>query len=212
MAEGYFDFTAGTGLAAANLEDYCELQGIMRFATAATRTTALSGVLIEGLMCYLKDLNVIQVYSGAAWSTIGPVHGALTSVTPVITQGAVPTFTNTHSSYMRIGRLVIGNCLLSVTSAGTAANPIAITGLPSCQGGVDVIGNGYITDTSVPTVFNVRPYFLSSTTIQFHRSDDQTNGALSTKIMGTGANAMTAALASGDVISFFFAYEAAADA
>ena len=57
MAAGYKDFVAGTVLAAADLEDYCELQSVMRFASAAARDTALSAVKTEGMLAYLLDVN-----------------------------------------------------------------------------------------------------------------------------------------------------------
>jgi hypothetical protein len=40
---------------------------VMRFADSAARTTALSGVLVEGMVSYLKDTNAVEVYDGSSW-------------------------------------------------------------------------------------------------------------------------------------------------
>lgn len=71
MAEGYKDWSAGDILTAADLEDYTVKQSVMVFADASARTTALSSVLREGMMSYLKDTNAIEVYDGSAWAAVG---------------------------------------------------------------------------------------------------------------------------------------------
>jgi len=67
MAEGFNDFTAGQVLTAAQVDDYLMRQMVMRFADSAARTTALSGVLVEGMVSYLKDTNAVEVYDGFSW-------------------------------------------------------------------------------------------------------------------------------------------------
>jgi len=71
MAEGYKDWSAGDILTAADLEDYTVKQSVMRFADSSARTTALSGVLAEGMMSYLKDTDTVEVYDGSAWAAGG---------------------------------------------------------------------------------------------------------------------------------------------
>lgn len=73
MAEGFFDFTPGQVLTAAQVDDYLMRQAVMRFADASARTTALSGVLVEGMMSYLKDTNTVEVYDGTAWVGVGGI-------------------------------------------------------------------------------------------------------------------------------------------
>jgi|DEB0MinimDraft_10_1074344.scaffolds.fasta_scaffold07635_2 hypothetical protein len=70
MAEGYKDWSAGEILTAADLEDYTVKQSVMRFADSSARTTALSGVLAEGMMSYLKDTNTVEVYDGSSWAAV----------------------------------------------------------------------------------------------------------------------------------------------
>ena len=144
MAAGYKDFVAGTTLAAADLEDYCELQSVMRFASAAARDTALSAVKTEGMMAYLLDVNTLTVYSGAAWSTIGPVHGALTSYTP--TWSGITLGTSTVvAEYSRVGRTVSFKVQLTLSGA-TVTTPVTFT-LPVT--GTELLAfNAYLVDTA----------------------------------------------------------------
>ena len=67
MAAGYKDFTAGSALAAADLEDYCELQSAMRFASVAARDAALASVKTAGMLAINTDLNQLAIYDGTGW-------------------------------------------------------------------------------------------------------------------------------------------------
>ena len=64
---GYRNFQTGEVLTATNVNTYLNEQTVMVFADAAARTTALSGVLAEGMVTYLKDTNQIEVYNGSSW-------------------------------------------------------------------------------------------------------------------------------------------------
>lgn len=206
MAAGYKDFVAGAALAAADLEDYCELQSVMRFASAAARTTALSGVLTEGLMCYLIDTNVVQVYTGSAWSTVGPVHGALTSWTPTVTQSGSVTVTVTAAYYQRVGRWVQGGFELSVTGSGSASNAVVLSVPVTAAGAARTpVGGGQIYDTSAATNIVGILCLGSTTTFDIRHPSNVADNRL-------GVVSFTAGLASGDLLYGNFAYLAAADA
>tara|TARA_Y100000310_G_scaffold147440_1_gene146716 strand:+ start:1481 stop:1789 length:309 start_codon:yes stop_codon:yes gene_type:complete len=80
MAEGYFDgFIADAILEAADVNDYLMKQACMVFdasvspakTAAENRTTALSGVLREGMISYLKDVNQFEVYDNSNWIRMG---------------------------------------------------------------------------------------------------------------------------------------------
>ena len=64
---GYHLFSTGEVLSAANVNDYLMKQTTMIFASASARTTALSGVLREGMVSYRLDSHVFEVYNGTAW-------------------------------------------------------------------------------------------------------------------------------------------------
>lgn len=210
MSGGYLDFTAGSVLTAAQLEQYCELQGILRFASAAARNSALSAVLEEGLFAYLVDTNTLTVYTGSAWSTVGPVHGALTSYTPTVTQSGAVTCTVNTSTYTRIGRRILWNFLLTMTGTGTAANVVTLSlpAAPATTSSAAFCGFATLFDTSATTVYFGACTTTSSTELKFNANDN--GGAVSYSFLGTSK--FTAALASGDIIGGFVSYEAAADA
>jgi hypothetical protein len=77
---GYKLFNTGDVLTAAQVNTYLQEQVVMVFADATARTTALSGVLAEGMVSYLKDTNAIEVYDGSAWVSIGS-SGDITGIT-----------------------------------------------------------------------------------------------------------------------------------
>ena len=64
-------FSTGEVLTAANVNTYLMNQTVMVFATAAARTTALSGVLAEGMISYRTDAKVVEYYNG---TEIGRAH------------------------------------------------------------------------------------------------------------------------------------------
>ena len=67
MAGGYHLFSSGEVLTAANANNYLMNQTVMVFASAAARTSALAGVLAEGMTSYRTDSHVFEVYNGTTW-------------------------------------------------------------------------------------------------------------------------------------------------
>lgn len=76
---GYKLFNTGDVLTAAQVNTYLQEQVVMVFANSTARTTALSGVLAEGMVSYLKDTDAFEIYSGSAW--VGYGSGDITGVT-----------------------------------------------------------------------------------------------------------------------------------
>jgi hypothetical protein len=64
---GYKLFATGDVLTASDVNTYLMQQTVMVFDDAAARTTALAGVVAEGMLSYLKDTNAVEVYDGANW-------------------------------------------------------------------------------------------------------------------------------------------------
>jgi hypothetical protein len=77
---GYKLFNTGDVLTAAQVNTYLQQQVIMVFADSSARTTALSGVLSEGMFSYLTGTNAFQYYDGAAWADVSN-PGDITGVT-----------------------------------------------------------------------------------------------------------------------------------
>lgn len=206
MSEGYKNWAAGDTLTAADLEDYTVLQSIMRFADAATRSGAVGAT--EGYTAFLKDLNTITLGTGSTWSTIGPVHGALTSYTPTLVQSGAVTKTALRTTYSRVGRRVTGQFNLAATGAGSATFPVLV-GIPvAAVASVDqndIVGVGFVRDASANIKYRGLLVHIDTVQLQFLTLHSTADGYL-------GNADFTAALASGDQISGKFEYEAAADA
>lgn len=131
--------------------------------------------------------------------------GAWTTYTPDLEQNNVAvTKTVTRATYMRVGRTVWVHVQLAVTGTGTAAQRIDV-GLPvtAAFGSNACIGSGYLFDTSATTNYPFVVLVLAGgTQVAFlPTSTDQAN------FLGSGV--FTAALASGDNITFTATYEAA---
>ena len=132
---GYKLFNTGDVLTAAQVNTYLQEQAVMRFANAAARTTALSGVLAEGMMSYLDDTNSVEVYNGSAWVSVS------SDQTPLTTKGDLFTYSTTDA------RLAVGNngeslVADSSTSTGLRWNPTATMANPIINGGVDIWQRG----------------------------------------------------------------------
>ena len=109
---GYKLFATGDVLTAAQVNTYLMQQTVMVFASSAARTTALSGVLAEGMVSYLQDTNTLEVYDGAAWvGATGDITGltAGTGISISSATGPVPTVTNAMATEITAkGDLIVG--------------------------------------------------------------------------------------------------------
>ena len=111
---GYKLFNTGDVLTAAQVNTYLQEQTVMVFASSAARTSALSGVLAEGMVSYLQDSNAVEVYNGSAWvgvSGAGDVTEvqAGTGISVASGTGPIPVVTNTMATTIDAkGDLVVG--------------------------------------------------------------------------------------------------------
>ena len=143
---GYKLFATGDVLTAAQVNTYLNEQTVMVFADSAARTTALSGVLAEGMMSYLQDTNAVEVYDGSSWVSVGS-SGDITGITTGTDSGLSGGVTSgtatlrlklefdaeTGTTYT----LVAGNLNQLVTLNN--ASPITLTVPPSVFSAGDVI-------------------------------------------------------------------------
>ena len=64
-------FVAGDVLTAAEVNTYLQDQVVAVYADATARNNAYGGagepVLAEGMLCFLKDSDTLQYYSGSGW-------------------------------------------------------------------------------------------------------------------------------------------------
>jgi hypothetical protein len=112
-------------LTAAQVNTYLNEQTVMVFASSAARTSALSGVLAEGMMSYLQDTNAVEVYNGSSWVNVGNA-GDITEVQAGVGisiasgTGPIPVITNSSTDLITTA----GDILY-----GTAADTVARLGI-----------------------------------------------------------------------------------
>jgi hypothetical protein len=84
---GFKTFTTGEVLTAADVNGYL-MQGVLVFANAAARTTAITSPQ-EGQFSFLKDTNALEYYDGAAWvsAPVGDITGITTGTDSGLTGG-----------------------------------------------------------------------------------------------------------------------------
>jgi len=117
---GYKLFATGDVLTAAQVNTYLNEQTVMVFADSAARTTALSGVLAEGMMSYLQDTDSVEVYDGSAWTAVG---GGGSS--PLTTKGDLYTFSTVDA---RLGVGANGTVLTADSAETTGLKWAAAAG------------------------------------------------------------------------------------
>lgn len=144
-------------------------------------TLPLSGAKIRA-----SDLATIFPTGTDAW----------TSYTPVITQSNTPTISVEFAQWMKIGRLLVVQLSVSITSAGTAANAVLCT-FPSAAGSIASfrrVGGGAIFDGSASTWYEGMALWNNATTFKI-----QAHNTAAATPLGAGGG-FTAALASGDLV------------
>lgn len=160
-------FVQGNILNASEVNTYLMDQAVMVFATTTARDTALTGIVSEGMVCYVSADDNVYVYNGINWKVIANVTGS-GSGTFGAWVGYTPTFTNltvgngtTAFTYLQVGktvhvrgRLTFGTTT-SVSGAISLSLPITATSgnfVPQVTvraGGVDYAAYMAATTTTV---------------------------------------------------------------
>jgi len=118
---GYKLFNTGDVLLASEVNTYLMQQTVMSFADSAARTTALSSVLAEGMVSYLRDTNIVEIYNGSAWASLDDPNAIQNTI--VDAKGDIVTATaNDTPSRLAVG--TSGSVLVSDSAAATGLNYI----------------------------------------------------------------------------------------
>lgn len=127
---GYKLFATGDVLTAAQVNTYLMQQTVMVFASSTARTTALSGVLAEGMVSYLQDTNSLEVYDGSAWIGATGDITALTAGTGISISsatGPIPTVAIDSTVATLTGSQTLTNKTLTAPVISTIANTGTLT-------------------------------------------------------------------------------------
>jgi hypothetical protein len=145
---GYKLFATGDVLSASDVNLYLQQQTVMVFASAAARTTALASVLAEGMVTYLKDTDVVEIYTGAAWVSLddpnaiqnsivtakGDIIGATASSTParlaVGTNGQLLTADSTAATGLKWSTVSSSPTFVGCSLYASAQNILTFTQYP----------------------------------------------------------------------------------
>jgi hypothetical protein len=152
-------------------------QTTMVFANASARTTALSGVLAEGMLTYLQDTNLVEVYDGSSWVAVGNT-GDITGVTAGTgltgggTSGTVTLTNDMATTITTKGDLVVGTGSATYARLGVGTNGHTLVADSSTSTGLK--WQGFVGCV----VYNSAAQTLSNNTftaINFNSEDIDTN-------------------------------------
>lgn len=174
----------------------------------AVAWAAANPILALGEFGFETDTNALKMGDGVtAWNSLVSyiAVGGWTSYTPTFAQGASTNIAKTvnYAKSVKQGRLVTGTVKVSSTATGTAGSGVTISAPYTAATSGIVCGSGFFNDGG--TQYQAVAYLLTTTTIALLRTD--VSDTSTDDPIGLYPNI---AVASGDVFSVHFTYEAAA--
>jgi hypothetical protein len=143
-------FSAGSILAAADVQGYLQDQAVMVYNSSTDRSTSLGTAVSEGMVTYLKDTNVLEMYDGSAWTSVAA--GDITAVTAGtgLTGGGTAGSVTLNVNYAAVGSgITLSGTAVVFPSTAVSAAYTAVAGLDN--GTIIVTGTAAVTVT-VPDI------------------------------------------------------------
>jgi hypothetical protein len=170
---GYKLFATGDVLTAAQVNTYLMQQTVMVFASSAARTTALSGVLAEGMVSYLQDTNSLEVYDGSAWVGATGDITALTAGTGISISsatGPIPTVAidtavtaDLTTAQTLTNKTLTTPIIATISNTGTLTLPTSTDTLVG-RATSDTLTNKTLTSPVISTITNTGTLTLPTST------------------------------------------------
>jgi hypothetical protein len=130
----YKTFANGFPLPASDLNNYLMNQSVIVFADSTARDAALP-TPTEGMITYLEDTNLVEVYNGSAWTDIND------------NTAAIPKSTVTTA-----GDLIVADGASSVTRLGVGTDDQVLTLVSGAPAWADAGGGGGMELISTTTI------------------------------------------------------------
>jgi hypothetical protein len=193
---GFKTFATGDVLTAADTNGYL-MQGVWVFADAAARDAAVTSPQ-EGNMCYLKDTNAVQFYSGSAWTAVGAASKVVqvvsgTTTTAVASSsstfadtGITATITPTSASNLIMVFVVVATVFKQTND--TSANFRLVRGATTIARADTLLYTGGATPAimaSVPMNYVDSPATTSATTYKVTFNSNSNNAQVTVQFGGT---------------------------
>jgi hypothetical protein len=221
---GYKLFATGDVLTAAQVNTYLMQQTVMVFASSAARTTALSGVIAEGMVSYLQDTNSLEVYDGSAWigatgditaltagtgisisSATGPIPTVAIDTATTVDKDTAQTLTNKTLTAPIIATISNTGTLTLPTSTDTIVGRATTDTLtnktltsPVINGGT-LVGPEERTTVSATAATGTINYDAITQGVLYYTSNASANWTLN--IRGDSGTTLSSILAVGDAIT-----------
>lgn len=133
-------------LTAADVNGYLMDQSVQRFASAAARETAIPAPS-EGMVCYLDDINQVEVYDGTDWVNF---TGDITAVTAgiALTGGGSSGSVNLDVDISAVSTAQAGN---GITATGEVLS-VDIPTVSAAQAGTALTSTGAVLDVDIAVI------------------------------------------------------------
>jgi hypothetical protein len=197
---GYKLFATGDVLTAAQVNTFLMQQTVMVFASSAARTSALSGVLAEGMVSYLQDTNSLEVYDGSAWVGATGDITALTAGTGISISsatGPIPTVAidtavtaDLTTAQTLTNKTLTTPVISTITNTGTLTLPTSTDTLVG-RATSDTLTNKTLTAPIISTITNTGTLTLPTSTdtiVGRATTDTLTNKTLTSPAINGGTN------------------------